>query len=216
MASTSSDLAEQLELAEQLWAGRYCMDTPQDLPGRFGRVVRAIDHVLQSVGVEAVVAGGWAVWHHGYVERVTRDVDIVLGASSIDEFRRVASVSGFDLEPDKPGRWPKLRHKETGIRVDILPEGARPGTDRRPAPTTIPHPSKMGAVGSNIRYVNLEHLFELKLAAGRTQDIADLEHLARDNLDRLDSIRKHLISVHPDYLHAFDDLVARSQLDTER
>jgi hypothetical protein len=192
------------------------MHTPQDLPGRFGRVIRAIDQVLQAVGMEAVVAGGWAVWHHGYVERVTRDVDIVLGASGVDEFRRVASVSGFELEPDRPGRWPKLLHKETGIRVDILPEGARPGTARRTAPTTIPHPTKMGAVGSTVRYVDLEHLFELKLAAGRTQDIADLEHLARDNPHHLDSIRKHLLSVHPDYVLAFDDLVARSQQDTER
>ena len=49
-------------------------------------------------------------------------------AARVDEFLHVAGVSGFDVLPRQPGRWPKLVHKETGVRVDILPEGARPGT----------------------------------------------------------------------------------------
>ena len=209
-------LVEQLELAEQLWAGRAGMQMPQDLPGRFGRVIRAIDHVLQAVGAEAVVAGGWAVWHHGYVERVTRDVDIVLAAAAVDEFRRAAALSGFELLPEQPGRWPKMIHKETGTRVDILPEGARPGTAHRPAPTTVPHPAKMGAEGTTLRYIDVDHLFELKLAAGRTQDIADLEHLVRDKPERLGAIRQYLAGVHPQYVAAFDELVSRSQQEDDR
>jgi hypothetical protein len=33
-------LTEQIELAEQLLAGREQMSAPQDLPGRFGNVVK--------------------------------------------------------------------------------------------------------------------------------------------------------------------------------
>src|SRR5437868_15092330 len=90
-------LTEQLELAEQLLAGRDAMLEPQDLPGRYGRAVRAIDHVLQATHIEAVLGGGWAVWRHGYAARITQDLDIALPTDQIDEFRRVASVSGFTL-----------------------------------------------------------------------------------------------------------------------
>ena len=63
-------LTEQLDLGEQIQARRHAMFSPQDLPGRYGRVVKAIDHLLGVLGCEAVVAGGWAVWHHGYVARL--------------------------------------------------------------------------------------------------------------------------------------------------
>jgi hypothetical protein len=112
---TSPNLAEQLQLADELQAGRNHMLEPQDLPGRYGRVVKAVDHLLNVLNCEAVVGGGWAVWRHGYVGRVTQDVDIVLGADRIEEFMCAASVAGFDVLPTQPGRWPKLLHKETGV-----------------------------------------------------------------------------------------------------
>jgi hypothetical protein len=60
-------LTERLELADQLLARRETMLTPQDLPGRYGRVVRAVDHLLQVMQCPSVLAGGWAVWRHGFV-----------------------------------------------------------------------------------------------------------------------------------------------------
>ena len=42
-------LAAQLELADLLWAGRDRMLNPQDLPGRYGRVIRSLDHLLQAI-----------------------------------------------------------------------------------------------------------------------------------------------------------------------
>ena len=75
-------LTEQLQLAERLYAGRERMFEPQDLHGRYGRVVKALDHLLQAIGCEAAVGGGWAVWRHGYLARVTRDIDVVLPAAS--------------------------------------------------------------------------------------------------------------------------------------
>ena len=84
-AVTPQSLSDGLELADLLRAGRDRMLEPQDLPGRYGRVVRAVDRLLQVVQGEAVVAGGWAVWRHGYLGRVTQDVDIVVPAAVVEE-----------------------------------------------------------------------------------------------------------------------------------
>jgi hypothetical protein len=56
---------------------------------------------------------------------------------------------------------------------------------------------------------------ELKLAAGRARDEADVIELVRANVDKIDSIRQHLATVHADYVAAFDALVqeAREQED---
>lgn len=211
MSVTLASLTEQLELADDLLTGRDRMLEPQDLPGRYGRVVRALDHLLQAVGCEAAVGGGWAVWRHGFQGRVTQDVDIVVAADRLDEFLRTAAVAGFDVLPRLPGRWPKLTHRETGIQVDILPEGHRPGTTSRPAPTTLPHPSVLGASGTALRYITLPALVELKLAAGRAKDEADVVELIRANPGHIERIRQHLAAVHPDYAAAFDRLVQRAR-----
>jgi hypothetical protein len=211
MRGTLASLTEHLELADELLAGRGRMFEPQDLPGRYGRVIRALDHLLQVVGCEAVVGGGWAVWRRGFHGRMTQDVDIVLPADRVNEFLRAAAVSGFDVLPQPPGRRPKLMHRETGIKVDILPEGERPGTPSRPAPTTLPHPSAMGAAGVTLRYITLPALIELKLAAGRPRDDADVAELVRANPGQVDAVRRHLASVHPDYVTAFDHLVQRAR-----
>jgi hypothetical protein len=214
-AMTIEFLTQQLELAEQLRVGRAQMLEPKELPGRFGRVIRSLEQVLSATRGEAVLAGGWAVWRHGYLGRVTQNVDIVLAADRIDEFLRVAEVSGFERLAVTPGRWPKLRHKETDIQVDILPEGGRPGVQSRLAPTTIPHPKQLGATDSTLCYIQLPHLIELKLAAGRLRDDADVVELLRENLDQVPLIRQHLSQVHADYAAAFDQLLerARNQVD---
>jgi hypothetical protein len=213
---TVQTLARQIELSEALQAGREHMLKPQDLPGRFGRVISSIDRVLHAVGCEAVLAGGWAVWRHGYAARVTQDVDVVLPADGVAEFLRVASSSGFDVPNAVPGRWPKVVHRETQITVDILPEGERPGTPSRPAPTTIPAPAAMGGVPSSLSYIDLPHLIELKLAAGRARDHADVVELLRANLEQLTSLRDHLAHAAPHYLPDFDHLTTQAHEADDR
>jgi hypothetical protein len=216
MPPTTLDvLKEQIELSEHLVAERDQMIEPQDLPGRYGRVVRAVDHLLGVMECEAVLGGGWAVWRHGYAERVTQDLDVALPAARIDEFMNVASVSGFQILPKREGRWPKLIHKETRVKVDILPEGATPGTASKPAPTTIPAPGMMGAKGNKLVYMQLESLIELKIAAGREKDLADVVELIKAHMDDLDALRRHLARVHESYVEVFDQLSdsAREQID---
>ena len=210
-AVTLDFLTEQLELGEQLLAGRDRMFDPQDLPARYGRVVRAVDRVLAAIRGEAVLGGGWAVWRHGFFGRMTQGVNIVLAAECIDEFLKVASVSGFEVLPQPAGRWPKVLHKDTDVKVDILPEGARPGTSSRPAPTTIPHPAVLGAGLGSLRYIHLPGLVELKLAAGRGRDEADVIELMRATPEQAAAVRAHLAQVHPDYVATFDRLLERAQ-----
>ncbi len=211
MQLTFASLTEQLQLADVLLAGRDRMLEPQDLPGRYGRVVRAVDQVLCACNCESLVGDGWAVWRHGYVGRVTQDIDIILPSASIAEFLQAAGVCGFQQLAQPAGRWPKLRHRETGIEVDILPEGGRPGTGSNPAPTTIPHPESMGGVRGMLKYITLPALIELKLAAGRLRDEADVMELARENRHRIDEIRNHLTGVHPRYAGRFESIL--EQLD---
>jgi hypothetical protein len=209
-------LTERLELADRLRVGGKAMLTPQDLPGRYGRVVRAIDRLLDILQCPSVLAGGWAVWRHGFVGRVTQDIDIVLPADRIEEFVRLAAVSGFEVLPQPEGRWPKARHKDTDIQLDILPENARPGSAGKLAPTTIRHPWAMGGQGSALVYVNLPALVELKIAAGRVGDEHDIVELIRANADLVDAIRTHLATIHADYVQVFDGLLQRANEQQER
>ena len=188
---------------------------PQDLPGRFGRAIRAVDHLLQAIDCPAVVAGGWAVWRHGYVGRVTEVVDIVLPADRIDEFLNAAVFGGFERLTVQTGNWPKVRHKESDIKVDLLPEGETPGTASRLAPTKIPHPDQLGADGASLKYITLPGLIELKLAAGRARDESDIVELIRANPDQVAGIREHLASVHPRYVSQFDILAAKAAEQTD-
>jgi hypothetical protein len=216
MASVTLEfLTAELEMAERLRADRDTMLEPQDLPGRYGRVIQAIDRLLQAIDCQAVVAGGWAVWRHGYLGRVTQDVDIVLPADRIDELLRVAAVSGFEVLAARAGIWPKLYHKESDINVDVLPEGATPGTPSKPAPTTIPHPARLGAGGSRLKYIHLVGLIELKLAAGRARDESDVVELVRANPGQIDAIRQHLRGVHDRYQAHFEDLITRAQEESD-
>jgi hypothetical protein len=210
-AITTRHLADQLKLADVLLAGRDQMWTPQDLPGRYGRVVGALDRLLQAVGGEAVVVGGWAVWRHGFLGRVTQDVDIVVAAALVEPLLRAAAVSGFEILPVRPGTWPKLRHKESDIQVDLLPENARPGTPSHPAPTRIPHPSRFGASAGGLKYIDLNGLIELKLAAGRLRDESDVVELILANPAHIDAIRQYLSGVHQEYVTRFERLLARAQ-----
>jgi hypothetical protein len=211
MVMSAERLLDRLDLADALLAGRERMLEPQDLPGRYGRVVEALDRVLVVCDCESVIGGGWAVWRHGYVGRVTQDIDVALPSDKLAEFLQVASVSGFKIVNVPEGNWPKLTHRDTNIDVDILPEGGRPGTIGRKAPTTIPHPRAMGAEPGRLKYISLPSLIELKLAAGRLRDEADVIELIKENPDQINHLRAQLASVHPQYAARLEELIVQSQ-----
>lgn len=154
---------------------------PRDLPGRYGRVIRDLERLLQLTQTLAVVAGGWAVWRHGFAGRVTQDVDLVVPQDKIEKLIQASTLCGFDYRqpPAGAGRWPKLVHRETLIDVDLLPEGGIPGTPTHPAPIAIKHPSSYDAAQGSLEYISLGGLIELKLGASRAKDIADIIELIK-------------------------------------
>lgn len=69
----------------------------------------------------------------------------------------------------------------------------------------------MGATPGKLTYISLPALIELKLAAGRLRDEADVVELIRENPDCVEEIAAHLAAVHPDYGRRFAELVERSE-----
>lgn len=90
-----------------------------------------------------------------------------------------------------------------------------PGSVSKPAPTTIPHPRKMGATAGFLEYVSLPALIELKLAAGRARDEADVVELVRSNPTTESAVAQHLAGVQPEYVTRFQDLAAKGPCGAE-
>jgi hypothetical protein len=134
---------------------------------------------------------------------VTEDIDVAIAAVDVERFLSAAAAADFELLPDVPGRWPKLKHRASGVRVDILPEGETPGAERL-APTKIPSPDALGATGTTLGYISLTGLIELKIAAGRSKDETDVIELIRTNIDQVTAIRNHLNNPTPQTERGFD------------
>ncbi len=180
---------------------------PRDLPGRYGKAIKDLERLLQAAEASSVVAGGWAVWRHGYAGRVTEDVDIVIAQKDMDRLQELATNFGFNFFAPPVGQWPKMMHRTTGIAIDLLPENGVPGSPSRPAPVPIGNPLRYQAEKGTLVFVSLKGLIELKLGAGRTRDIADLVELIKVNRSELGSVLEHLATIHPDYVERFDGLI---------
>jgi len=183
---------------------------PRDLPGRYGRVIADLERLFVATGTLAVVAGGWAVWRHGFAGRVTEDVDVVVPEDKLAELKTVAPMSGFDVLANPPGRWPKLVHRETSIEVDLLPEKGIPGTPARPAPIAIQHPREYAAKRDTLQFIPLTNLIELKLGAGRAKDVADIIELIKQHPGELETIKHHLSALSPVYFTRFEELIQQA------
>jgi len=204
-------LISPFTIAEDLRNMDAAESRPENLPGRYGRVIADLQRLLRATESLSVVAGGWAVWHHGYAGRVTEDVDIVVSKDAIKELERAAGLFGFVFLTPPQGPWPKLQHRDTGIDVDLLPEGGIPGTASRPAPVAINAPAAYGAVETSLGYISLPGLVELKLGAGRAKDTADLIEMIKVHPQRLAELRHHVAQVHPAYALRFDQLVQQAE-----
>jgi hypothetical protein len=121
--------------------------------------------------VAYLLVGGVAVIHHGYV-RTTRHLDVLLerhDASTLGD--AVLARHGFVRTAVN-----RLRHVASGSEVDLLFAG-----DPRPRHGAPPYPSP-GSLGRSAReadVVDLGSLLDLKLTAGRHQDLADVVALLK-------------------------------------
>ena len=89
-------------------------------------------------------------------------------------------------------------------RFDILVTGLFPGTGK-PGPIPYPDPAAVSETIEKIRVVDLPTLIQLKLAARRYQDFADVVNLIRvQNLDGSFQTKLHP-AVHRDYIECLEE-----------
>ena len=175
----------------------FAMDNPAS---SFNRVL----HDLMECCPGGVIVGGMAVSFYVKNPRTTKDVDIVLvgDATTTEAFQQ-----RFEPVPDKPLT---VRHKETGIEVDLL-------SDANP----VLNPDLLGAAakrfrlieraGTSVRVTSPEMIIALKLRRAQNntavglQDRSDIVSILNDNpeLD-LSPAKKHLSD---DELDLLNDLM---------
>ena len=178
-------------------------------PASYGRVVASIDRILAAINREAVLGGGWAVWHHGYVGGVTQDIDIALPAGA---HRRVPRGSrGFgirrsSIRPKAGGRsWStgKPMCRWTSSRR-ARRRGCGAGLRRR----RFPIRPRWGPTDINCGTWIFPH-YRTRACRRATSRRKRRGEPSVPNMSRVDEVREHLSAVHPDYLAAFNRLVER-------
>lgn len=129
---------------------------------------------LEKANIPYAVVGGMAVNAHRH-HRTTDDLDILLTAEGFAQFRQRFIGQSFDTIP---GRARRFVDRGNAVTLDILVTGMFPGSGK-PGPIAYPDPAAVRDRIDNIEVVNLATLVELKLAARRYQDFADVVSLIR-------------------------------------
>lgn len=147
--------------------------------------------VLGAARIRFVIVGGLALVLHG-LDRLTADVDVVidLSAESVRDAVRALTESGYRplapvdplalADPEQRRQWQTTRNMRVFSFWDS--SNARPTVDVMLEPS-IPFEAlwaeaSLVNLGSHeIRIASIEHLIQMKEAAGRTQDLADIEQL---------------------------------------
>ena len=134
---------------------------------------------LDQLGVPYCVAGGMALFQHGY-RRFTEDVDILVTREGLREIH--SGLDGLGYLPPFP-RSKNLRDTENGVRIEFLIAGDYPG-DGKPKPVAFPDPDSAGEIVEGIRFLSLPRLIELKLASGMTNRGSDSRPVRRHGADQ--------------------------------
>ena len=132
---------------------------------------------LNDNQVRYLVIGGYAVSLHGY-PRYTKDIDIWIDMSPENARRMVKAMEQFgfgslDLQADDfqaPDQIIQLGYPPNRIDLITTP----PGVEFEPC-----YASRVEVMIDDVKvnFIDLEHLKQNKRAAGRLQDLADLENL---------------------------------------
>ncbi|HUG72881.1 MAG TPA: nucleotidyl transferase AbiEii/AbiGii toxin family protein [Steroidobacteraceae bacterium] len=147
---------------------------------------------LQSGGVRYVVVGGVAVNLHGY-QRFTKDLDLVVELVPDNARRTLLALQTLGYKPAVPVKAadfadPELRAswiREKGMMVfQMYRDGSRVTVDifvEHPVPfdTLWEDAIALEIPAATVRIASIEHLTQMKRAAARPQDLADIEKLAQ-------------------------------------
>lgn len=146
--------------------------------GKVQQSLRRIAQRLTEIGVDYAVAGGMAMYAHGF-RRYTEDVNVLVTPEGLSKLHGQLEGLGY-VRPFAASK--NLRDAETGVRIDFLVSGQYPG-DGKAGPIAFPLPSAVAQSRDGIQIVSIEKLVELKLAssrgAGRKKDLGDVQELIR-------------------------------------
>ncbi len=139
--------------------------------------LKRIARKLDELGVPYAIAGGMALFAHGY-RRFTEDVDILVtreGSKKIHD-----ALEGLGYVPQFAGSK-NLRDADSGVRLEFLIAGDYPG-DGKPKPVRFPDPADVAVTIGEMKFLGLPTLIDLKLASGlsnprRAKDIVDVQQL---------------------------------------
>jgi hypothetical protein len=146
---------------------------------RVQRALHKVTRLLDEDGIPYALIGAMALNAYGY-QRVTVDVDLLLTAEGLENFKKRHLGLGYVQKlPGSKG----LRDTENGVNIDVLLAGEYPG-DRLPKPVAFPDPASAAVRGENLALLPLPRLIELKLASGMTaphrlKDLADVIEVIR-------------------------------------
>jgi hypothetical protein len=164
------------------------------------KTMRRVIKRLDKAGIAYAVVGGMAVNAHGR-KRTTADLDLLLTAEGLTEFRRRFVPKDYEEVSGRPRRF---SDRKNGVKIDFLVTGLFPGSGV-PGPIAYPDPAVVGEVIDDARVVDLTTLIQLKLAARRYQDFADAVALIRVHeldegfADRIDP------TVRADYIECLEE-----------
>lgn len=160
---------------------------------------RLVKH-LEKAGISYAILGGMALNAHRY-RRATTDVDVLLTPEGFAGFRERFVGKSYD-PVDR--RFRRFTDRKNGVTLDVLVTGLFPGLGK-PGPIAFPDPDAVSEQIEKFSYVNLKTLVELKLAARRWRDFADVVALIDHNgLDEAFQERLHP-SVRADYLECLEE-----------
>jgi hypothetical protein len=155
---------------------------------------------LEEGSIPYAIVGGMAVNAHRH-ERTTKDVDFLVTADGLKAFRDRYLHKVFAPVPGRPRRF---TDPANNVCFDLLVTGLFPGSGK-PGPIAFPDPADVAEVIDNRRVVNLPTLVQLKLAARRYQDFADVVNLIRvHNLDEGFLAQLHP-AVHSDFVECLEE-----------
>lgn len=149
--------------------------------------------LLNDAKVRYVVVGGIATILHGYV-RATADVDLVIDLHTGEVEKTIRALTAHGFTPQAPvdpmlfadaaqrARW----IEEKSMEVFSLSHPDNPGLTvdlfaRHPIPfeTLWSRSVRMNLGDIEVRVASIDDLIALKRLGGRSQDLADIEQLAK-------------------------------------
>lgn len=142
----------------------------------FFQELKALVDTLETQAIDYALCGGVALAIHG-VPRATQDIDLLARPEDLDRLRQVARSCGFTFESVPMEfasgvtiqRFTKLIEGQP-FMLDVLLVTA-------PLENVWAGRLKTAFDGGTVQVVSREGLISLKLAAGRPQDIADVQRL---------------------------------------